>query len=93
MAVFSYSISRPITLRWFTPAVLILGAIYVLSITLINVATVGYDSITYTSTDFNGTHTLWFDRFIPTRGSFYNHRKCSAAALALNNRILLQEFY
>jgi len=93
MALFKYSISRPITQSWFTPTILILGAIYVVAITLVNVATVGYDSIAYTSTDFNGTHNLWFDIFVPSRGSFYDHRKCDATTLALNNRIFLQEFY
>lgn len=93
MAVFNYSISRPITMRWFTPTILILGVIYVVIITFINIATVGYDTIAYTSTDFNVTHNLWFDNVIPSRGSSYNHRKCDAASLALNDRILLQEFY
>jgi len=90
MAVFNYSISRPITPIWFTPTVLVLGLIFVVASTLINVASVGYNPISYTSTDFNGTHTLWFDKFIPGRGSSYNHRKCATFPLALNDRNFLR---
>jgi len=56
----------------------------VIIITIINVATVGYNPISYTSTDCNATHTLWYDRFIPGRGSSYNHRICEPFPLALN---------
>ena len=85
MAVFTYSISRPITPVWFTPSVLGLGLLYVVIITVINVASVGYNNISYTSTAFNDTHTLWFDKFVPGRGSSYNHRVCSPFPLALND--------
>jgi len=86
MAVFNYSISRPITPIWFTPTVIVLGLIFVIVSTLINVASVGYNPISYTSTDFNGTHALWYDKFIPGRGSSYNHRNCEPFPLTLNDR-------
>ena len=85
MALFAYPIDRPVEIWWFTPLVLFLGVIYVIAITLVNVVAVGYDTITYTSLDYNGTHNLWYDRLVPTRGPTYNHRSCDMAILKLND--------
>jgi hypothetical protein len=87
MAIFSYAISRPVTMPWFTQIMLSLGFVYVIIITLINVVSVGYDTVTYSSTDFNGTHGLWYDKFIPNRGPDYSHRSCVSALLTLNDCI------
>jgi len=72
---------------WFVPSLLLLLFIYVVAITLINVVAVGYDPIAYTSMDFNGTHGLWYDKFIPNRGPDYSHRECEQVILKLNDCI------
>lgn len=90
MIQFEYAISRPITARWFAPAVIAAGLIYVIVITFINVISVGYDTINYSSFSFNDTHNLWYDRFVPFRGATYNHRQCEPAILQLNDCTLME---
>lgn len=85
---FRYPIQREITLRWFTPILIFVGLLYVVVITLVNVVAVGYDTIVYTSTDYNDTHNLWYDKLTPWTG---NHRQCDNVAIRLNDCTLLEE--
>src|SRR5271170_4742445 len=87
---FEYSISRPITLPWFAPVVLVVGFIYIIVITFVNVIAVGYNTINYNSLVYNETHSLWYDRLVPFRGSSYNHRSCEPTLLKLNDCGLIQ---
>jgi hypothetical protein len=87
---FEYSISRPITRPWFAPIFFSVGLIYVIVITFINVVAVGYDTINYNSIVYNETHSLWYDKLVPFRGSSYNHRSCETALLKLNDCSLIQ---
>ena len=87
---FEYSISRPITTPWFAPVVFSVGLIYVIVITFVNVIAVGYDTINYSSIVYNETHSLWYDKLVPFRGSSYNHRSCESALLKLNDCGLIQ---
>ncbi|KAJ7477556.1 hypothetical protein FB451DRAFT_1032996 [Mycena latifolia] len=60
-----YPITRTFPGRIFS-LVTIIGAIVVLVIlTVLNVALVGYETITHFDSDFNVTQRLWYDRFIP----------------------------
>jgi hypothetical protein len=81
----SYNISRPVKIPWFKRTVLGIGLIYLIIITLVNVVSTGYQIINYSSIDFNGTHGLWYDVFVPGRPSNYNHRSCEAALLKAND--------
>lgn len=82
---FEYSISRPITARWFAPTVICVGFLYIIIITFVNVVAVGYDTINYSSLIYNETHSLWYDRLVPFRGPSYNHRSCESALVKLND--------
>jgi len=64
-AIFEYSITRPVTLRYFTPTVLALGVVWITFITLINVVVVGYDYVPLVSTSFNTSQELWYEELIP----------------------------
>jgi hypothetical protein len=75
-------VQRQVTVQWLTPILIISGLLYVLVATLINVVAVGYETIVFASTDYNETHSLWYDRFAPWSG---NHRQCSAALIKLND--------
>jgi hypothetical protein len=79
-------VQRQVTVKWLTPILIIGGLLYVLVLTLINVVAVGYETIVFTSTDYNETHSLWYDRFAPWSG---NHRQCNAALIKLNDCTLL----
>jgi hypothetical protein len=85
---FQYPVKKEITLKWLTPILIVVGLLYVIVITLVNVAAVGYETIVYTSPDYNGTHSLWYDKFTPWEG---NHRQCDNVAIRLNDCALLNE--
>ena len=65
---FSYPISRPITLRYFNVTILLLGLVYVTSITLINVVAIGYEQIPVRSPFYNLSQPLWYERFMMGQG-------------------------
>ena len=81
----SYNISRPVTTPTFRHVVIGITIIFLIVITLVNVVSVGYDTINYSSTEFNLTHRLWYDHFVPHRPASYNHRSCEAANVKLND--------
>jgi hypothetical protein len=64
MAFVEYNITRPFS-RWYSITVFVLGIIWIVFITFINVAAVGYEGVTIITASYNGTNELWFERFIP----------------------------
>jgi hypothetical protein len=87
MALFSYPITRPVLLPHFLPVAVAVTFLYVLIVVLISVIGQGYETINYTSYDYNGTHNLWFDRFVRNKEPGYNHRSCENAQIKLNDCI------
>jgi len=83
---FRYPVQREITVKYLTPVLIVVGLLYVIVITLINVIAVGYDTIVYTSTSYNETHSLWYDKLTPW---MVNHRQCDSVAIRLNDCTLL----
>jgi hypothetical protein len=60
----------------------------VLIVTLITTAASGYESVVFTSADFNATNPLWYDRFIPA-SLRSPHRNCTPAQIVLDQCIRL----
>jgi hypothetical protein len=58
---FDYPVTRPITLRHFNIAFLVLGVFYVVYATLISIVAVGYEPFTFLSANFNDSATLWYN--------------------------------
>lgn len=85
MALFYFNVTRPISVTWFTPVMIGLFIAYLLIITLVNIVAVGYESIIYTSFQYNATHRLWYDPLLPHRGTDYSHRQCEPAQVSLND--------
>jgi hypothetical protein len=82
---FDYPLTRPVTLRsHFNVSILVLGVVYIVLITLINVAAVGYDSVSFISSSCNGTLTLWYDQFLPKTVLLPPSRTCQASAIKAN---------
>jgi hypothetical protein len=88
---YSYPVQREVTVKWFTPVLFGFGLIYFIAITLVNVVAVGYDTIVYSSTDYNGTHGLWYDKLVPSKGANYNHRQCDNGLIRLNDCTIPEE--
>ena len=82
---YGHPVERQFEVKWLTPILLFVGLIYVIIITLVNVVAVGYEPIVYSSTDYNGTHSLWYDKFVPSKGKNYNHRQCENGLIRLND--------
>jgi hypothetical protein len=77
MALLEYPVTRPITLCRFWKCVLVLGAIiWVTLITLVNVAAVGYELVPVTSSVFNSSAVLWYERFMPISSWIPKSRTC-----------------
>jgi len=61
-----YPVTRPFGFPYFTYIVLFLAVIWLAFITIVNVVAVAYETVPFTSPDFNATITLWYEKFIPT---------------------------
>ena len=64
-AIFEYPVTRPVTLRYFTPTLLVLGVVWITFITFVNVVVVGYDYVPLVSASFNISQELWYQEFVP----------------------------
>jgi hypothetical protein len=82
---YNHAVERQFEVPWLTPFIVLIGLIYVIAITLVNVVAVGYEPIVYSSTDYNGTHGLWYDKFVPSKGRNYSHRQCDNGLIRLND--------
>jgi hypothetical protein len=65
MPLLEYLVTRPFTIRHFTSVMMILGVIWATFITVISIADAGYNTVSVTSTVFNSSQTLWYERFPP----------------------------
>ena len=65
-----YSITREITIPYFTPILYLVGFLWIAIVTLLNVAAVGYDTVNIYSPSFNATQLLWYEKFPLTKGLF-----------------------
>ncbi|KII91434.1 hypothetical protein PLICRDRAFT_508271 [Plicaturopsis crispa FD-325 SS-3] len=59
-----YPLTRAYPWRWFTAAAIASSVAVLLIITLVNVATVGYDTITVLRPDLNATRRYWWSPFV-----------------------------
>jgi hypothetical protein len=80
---FEYPVTRPFTLRHFNSALLCIGVLWSALITLLNVAAVGYETVSIVSSSFDGT-PLWYERFPLTRFWLPQSRSCQPAKIQKN---------
>lgn len=62
-----YPVTRSFQWRWLGPLSFVGACIAILLLTVLNVALVGYETITIFSADFNTTQSFWYDTFMPYR--------------------------
>src|ERR1700737_3120221 len=87
-SLLQYPVTRPVALGiWFNLIVGILGLSWIAIITIINVAAVGYELVPVTSTLFNISYTLWYERFIPTTSWIPRTRSCEGSIIQLTEGI------
>src|ERR1700733_7918971 len=78
-----YPITRPFTLPYFTVGFVAIGVIWIVFITLVNVAAVGYEVVPVFSVSFNSTSTLWYERFAPTAFWLLKSWTCNPSTIQL----------
>lgn len=78
---FDYPITRPVTLRHFNPVILVLGVVYVVFITLINIVAVGYETTSILSVAYNRSDSLWYEHFLPKAGGLPETWTCSPSTI------------
>lgn len=85
MPLLEYNITRPVYLSRLVTVLIFAAAVaWILVVTLINVAAVGYELVQVTSTDFNRTSKTWYDHFIPGSGLIPSSWSCTYSVLKLN---------
>jgi len=86
-SLLEYPITRPLSLGiWFNITIIVLGIAWTALVTVFNVATVGYELIPITSTQFNASYTLWYEGFIPS--SWVSPaRTCNGSLISLNEGV------
>lgn len=85
---FAYPVTRPITLRHFNVAILVLGVFYVVYVTLISVVAVGYEPSTFLTANFNDSAPLWYNN-IPIVGlGNAGTTTCNHSTIAVNDGTL-----
>src|SRR5271170_397217 len=66
-----YPITKPFTLPYFTQGVIVAGVIWTAFVTVVNIAAVGYDTVSVTSFSFNSSQPLlWYEQ-IPLIASWF----------------------
>ena len=85
-SLLEYPLTRPIVLNHFGAVTLIAtGFLWVVIVTLINVAAVGYEVIPITSMSFNSTYRLWYEKLVsPHTGLIPRSWTCEGSIIKRN---------
>ncbi|KAH8800135.1 hypothetical protein DL96DRAFT_866985 [Flagelloscypha sp. PMI_526] len=60
---FEYAITRPFPWRWYTASVVFASILLLALLTILNLATVGYEPVTIISNDYNSSQNFWWTKF------------------------------
>lgn len=87
-SIFSYNLSRPYPLKWFTPIVFVGGIIALVLVSFLNVATSGYQLAATSSTNPNVTESAqtWFARW-PSFIIGHMQASCESSAIPLGTQL------
>jgi len=80
MVKLEYPITRTFSSR-FTWTVIVLQILLLVVITLINVFAVGHETVSATSTSFNSTTNLWYEKFLSNFWPSQSSRSCDSAVI------------
>ena len=84
---FEYSITRPFTLRRFTPILLVSGTLWVSFVTLVGIAAVGYETVPaqFTPSEFNTSNPIWYEKILPTSEWIPPSQACEGSKIKLRD--------
>jgi len=84
MKLLQYPVTRSIALgQWFNIFIILLGIGWVSLITIINIAAVGYELVPFTTTIYNTSATLWYERLPLMTSWFPQGRSCDGSIIKL----------
>ena len=87
-SLLQYPITRPVSLGiGFNITIIVLGTAWVALVTVFNVATVRYEIVPITYTQFNASYTLWYERFRPFLSWLSTPRICNGSYISLNEGV------
>ena len=81
---FDHPVTRPVTLRYFNPAILVFGVIYIVIITVVNIVAVGYESSTVISPNFWDHTPKLYEKFLPNSTLLPQTHKCNGSIIKVN---------
>jgi len=85
-----YPITRPVALGiWFNVLVVLFMTGWTVIITLVSIASVAYELVPVTSTQYNATYTLFYEKFIPSSSWLPETRTCDASIIQLTQGIYI----
>jgi hypothetical protein len=89
MSLLEYGVTRPIAIgRRGTALIIIVFVLYITAVTLVNVAAVGYEIVSFTSATYNDTTELWYEKLIPVSIWRPQTRTCEGTVIKLQERAL-----
>ena len=90
---FEYSVTRPFTLRYFTPMLLALGTVWVAFVTIVTIAAVGYEtvSVQVTASEFNSSSKVWYEKLFPTSQWIPASMLCDGSRIKVKDSIHFQD--
>jgi hypothetical protein len=85
MPLLDYPVTRPVILsRWATMSIIATYMVWMVIVTLINVAAVGYELVTLQSPNFNNTDQNWYEKIMPSKSWIPATWACSPSVIKLN---------
>ena len=85
MPFLEYPVTRPVVLsRWVTLSILFAWVAWIVVVTLVSVASVGYENQTVSSIDFNSTYRLWYERIRYPDSLIAPSWNCSYSVIKVN---------
>ena len=80
-----YPITRPFTLRYLSESLAIAGLFWTSLVTLVSVATVGYESVVVEASSFNDSSQLWYERLLPNSRWTPQGKVCEKSRINVND--------
>jgi hypothetical protein len=85
MSLLEYHVTRPIILKKWITAFIIVGAIlWIIIVTLINIVAVGYELVSVSSTNFNNTARNWYEKVIHPNSIIPSSWDCLYSVIKVN---------
>lgn len=85
MPLLEYPLTRPVILsRWVTASIIAICVLWIVVVTIISVATAGYENTTVSSTNYNNTVRNWYEKIWNRNSLIAPSWSCSYSVIKAN---------